>query len=53
MKPTRLRNKVVVRIVKDVRDIVVQVVNRVYVLEENLLRSMITVDNVNYVKKSN
>jgi hypothetical protein len=52
MKPAGLRTRIVCGFIKNVRENVTDTVLRACVLQENLLRSMITVTNVNYVKKS-
>lgn len=53
MKPAGLRTRIICGFIKDVRENVTNTVCRACILQENLLRSMITVDNVNVVKKSN
>jgi hypothetical protein len=53
MKPARLRTRIICGFIKDVRENVSNTVFQACVLQENLLKSMITVNNVNVVKKSN
>ena len=53
MKPAGMRTRIVCGFIKHVRENVTNTVNQACFLQENLLRSMITVDNVNVVKKSN